>query len=164
MAFPDYYLDSVLSIDLDELKAQGKKYILLDLDNTLLPRDKDEIPTELKTWSFLLTEKGFKVCMLSNNWHGRIVEVAGDLGFELVSKAVKPLPPAYLIALYKLGAKTRETVMIGDQLFTDVLGGTLLGITTIMVRPLCEQDLKHTLMLRKLEKFFIRERQPQESM
>lgn len=164
MAFPDYYLDSVLSIDLHALRAQGKKYILLDLDNTLLPRDKDEIPAHLKAWALSLKDKGFKVCMLSNNWHGRIVDVAGDLGFELVSKAVKPLPPAYLMALHKLGAKSRETVMIGDQLFTDVLGGTLMGLTTIMVLPLCEHDLKHTLMLRKLEKLFIRDRKPQESM
>lgn len=164
MAFPDYYLDSVLSIDLDGLQARGITNILIDLDNTLLPRDRDEIPQELRTWAHLLKEKGFKVCLLSNNWHGRIVDVAGDLGFELVSKAVKPLPPAYLIALHKLGAKASETAMIGDQLFTDVLGGTLMGMTTIMVLPLCEKDLKHTLMLRKLEKLIIRDRKPQESM
>ena len=164
MAFPDYYLNSVFSIDLDKLREQGKKYILLDLDNTLLPRDKNEIPEELKAWARSLTGKGFKVCFLSNNWHDRIIEVAGDLGFELVSKAVKPLPPAYLMALHKLGAKSNETVMIGDQLFTDVLGGALMGITTIMVLPLSAHDLTHTLILRKLEKLIIRDRQPQESM
>ena len=123
MAFPDYYLDSVLSIDLDGLLARGITNILLDMDNTILPRDKDEIPVELHSWALSLKEKGFKVCLLSNNWHDRIMNVAGDLGFELVSKAVKPLPPAYLMALHKLGAKPRNTVMIGDQLFTDVLGG-----------------------------------------
>ena len=164
MAFPDYYLNSVLSIDLEALAAKGIKNILLDLDNTLLPRDQDEIPAPLKAWALSLREQGFKVCMLSNNWHGRIVEVAGDLCFELVSKAVKPLPPAYLMAMKKLNARSKETAMIGDQLFTDVLGGSLLGLTTIMVLPLSEQDLKHTLMLRKLEKLIIRDRQPQESM
>ena len=164
MAFPDYYLNSVLSIDLDAQWSQGIENILLDLDNTLLPRDRDEIPSEFKEWAHLIRAKGFKVCLLSNNWHGRIVDVAGDLDFELVSKAVKPFPPAYLMALHKLKAKAKNTVMIGDQLFTDVLGGTLMGMTTIMVLPLSKQDLKHTLMLRKVEKLIIRDRMPQESM
>lgn len=164
MAFPDYYLTSVLSVDLETLKRRGINALLLDLDNTLLPRDRDEIPPELKDWVAALPEKGFKVCFLSNNWQGRLQEVAGDLGFELVSRAVKPLPPAYLFALHKLQARAHETAIIGDQLFTDVLGGALLGLTTIMVLPLCEHDLKHTLMLRHVEKIFIRDRQAQETM
>lgn len=164
MAFPDYYLTSVLSVDLEALKKRGINALLLDLDNTLLPRDRDEIPSELKGWVAALPKKGFKVCILSNNWQGRLQEVAGDLGFELVSRAVKPLPPAYLLALHKMGARAKETAIIGDQLFTDVLGGALLGLTTIMVLPLSEQDLKHTLMLRHVEKIIMRDRKAQESM
>lgn len=161
MATPDYFVESVYDVDLDLLRKKGINAILLDLDNTVLPRDRDEIPGGIKEWMRALPEKGFKVCLLSNNWHGRIQEVAGEFGFELVSKAVKPLPPAYFIALKRIGAKPRETVMIGDQYFTDILGASLLGITSIMVRPLSRQDLAHTLMLRRLERVIMRNRQPE---
>lgn len=149
---PDLFLDSVLSIDLDALKARGIDTLLLDMDNTILPRDCQSVPPELSAWASSLIPAGFKVCLLSNNWHGRIARVADKYGFELVSKAVKPLPPAYLLALHRTKSRARNAAMIGDQFFTDILGGSLLGVYTILVEPLSEKDLKHTLMLRHLEK------------
>ena len=70
------------------------------------------------------------------------------------------MPPAFLLGLRRLGATRRTTLMIGDQLFTDVLGATLLGIPTAMVLPLAAHDLPHTLMLRRVERLYIRGRQP----
>lgn len=162
MAIPDYFVETVLDINLDLLRERGINTLLLDLDNTVLPRDKDEIPEDIAEWMRSLPEKGFKVCLLSNNWHGRIQEVAGEFGYELVSKAVKPLPPAFLMALKRIGAQPRETAMVGDQFFTDVLGASFLTMTTVMVRPLSQQDLTHTLMLRKLERLIMGDRQPEE--
>ena len=164
MAIPDFFLDSVLSIDLGELKKRGITHLLLDLDNTLLPRDSDEIPADIKTWVLSLKSAGFTACILSNNWHNRITEVAGDLGLYLVSKAVKPLPPAYFIGMHRMNAHTESTAMIGDQVFTDVLGASCLGITTILVSPLSKHDLKHTLFLRKFERFILGSRHAESSM
>jgi len=164
MAVPDFFLDSVLSIDLEKLKKRGITHLLLDLDNTLLPRDSDEIPAEIKTWALSLKEEGFSACILSNNWHNRIAEVAGDLGFRLVSKAVKPLPPAYFLGMHRMNAHSGSTAMIGDQVFTDVLGASCLGITTILVLPLSKHDLKHTLFLRKFERLILGNRHAESSM
>ncbi|MBK5210782.1 MAG: YqeG family HAD IIIA-type phosphatase [Coriobacteriia bacterium] len=164
MAFPDFFLDSVLAIDLEELKKRGIVHLLLDLDNTLLPRDSDEIPPEIKKWALSLKDAGFKACILSNNWHNRITEVAGDLGLELVSKAVKPLPPAYFFGMRKMNSRSKNTVMIGDQVFTDILGASCLGITTVLVSPLSSHDLKHTLFLRKFEKLILGDRHAEASM
>ena len=74
---------------------------------------------------------------------------------------VKPLPPAFLVALRKIGAKRKTTVMIGDQLITDVLGAHFLGMTAYMLQPLVEQDLKHTLLLRNVERAFMGDREPE---
>lgn len=158
---PNYYVNSVFDIDLEFLKNEGINNILLDLDNTILPRDRDEIPEEIQAWVLNLKAQGFKICLVSNNWQSRILEVAGHLGLEIVTKAVKPLPPAFLLGLRRLGARPRNTVMIGDQLFTDVAGAAFLGMMTIMVMPLTEKDLKHTLFLRNFERVLMRGRKPE---
>ena len=152
---PDQYLTSVHRIDLAALRAKGISAILVDLDNTLLPRTTNEVPDDLRAWAHSLHDAGFRVCLVSNNWHERVQSVATELGFSIVAKAVKPLPFAFSKALRIVGAKPRETAMVGDQLFTDVLGGRLMGMTTIMVEPLSETDLPHTLMLRRLEKVIL---------
>lgn len=160
MLSPDYYLQSVHSIDLDGLSAVGVDTLLVDLDNTLLPRDTNVVPDELRTWAMDLSRRGFKVCLVSNNWHGRVSAVADELGFALVDKAVKPLPFAFKRALAKCGSTRRSAAVVGDQLFTDVLGGKLLGMKTVMVAPLSETDLPHTLLLRRLERIVLAGRRP----
>ena len=155
---PDLYLTSVHAIDLDALHADGIRVLLLDLDNTLLPRDTNVVPDELRVWAAGLKAKGLKVCLVSNNFHDRVRIVAADLGFDLVDHAVKPLPFAFLRALHKVGARRSEAVVVGDQLFTDILGGRLLGMRTILVTPLSQTDLPHTLVLRRLEALVMRGR------
>lgn len=148
---PDYYVTDVHTVDLDVLRLRGVRGLLLDLDNTILPRDTNEVPDELRSWASALTERSFRVCLVSNNWHERVRIVAGDLGFDLVAKAVKPLPFAFWRAAGLIGLRTRECAVLGDQLFTDILGGKLIGATTVLVRPLSTTDLPHTLLLRRLE-------------
>lgn len=160
MLQPTLYYHSVHSIDLEELKRQGVDTLLVDLDNTLLPRDTNVVPTELHTWAQSLKEQGFTVCLVSNNWHERVFGVATELGFELVAKAIKPLPFAFLIALRKVGSIRKRSAVIGDQLFTDVLGGNLLGMRTVLVTPLSSRDLPHTLLLRRIERMILAGRQP----
>jgi len=158
---PDLYLRSVHDIDLDALSAQGIDTLLMDLDNTLLPRDSSIIPDDVSAWAASLPGHGFAVCLVSNNWHERVREVADELGFKLVAKAVKPLPFAFWRALTLMGSTRKRSAIVGDQMFTDVLGGKLLGIKTIMVLPLSKSDLPHTLMLRRVEKVLLGGRQPQ---
>lgn len=161
MLNPDLYLHSVHDIDLRSLLASGVDTLLMDLDNTLLPRDSHDVPDDLREWSVRLALMGFKVCLVSNNWHERVRQVAQSLGFSLVAKAVKPLPFAFLRALKILGSSRSQSVIVGDQMFTDVLGGKLLGIKTILVTPLSKSDLPHTLLLRKVERVFLAGREPQ---
>jgi HAD superfamily phosphatase (TIGR01668 family) len=157
---PDLYVRSVHAIDLDVLASKGVRALLLDLDNTLLPRDTNVVPDELKAWAVDLRDRGFSVCLVSNNWHERVRRVADELGFDLVDRAVKPLPFAFLAALRRAGATAREAAVIGDQVFTDILGGKLLGIRTVLVEPLSSTDLPHTLLLRRLEALVLKGRTP----
>jgi len=162
MAFlnPDLYYGSVRAIDLEVLARAGVRVLLLDLDNTVLPRDSNVVPDEMKEWAASLRERGFSVCLVSNNWHERVRHVAAELGFDLVDHAIKPLPFAFLRALRLEKATAKEAAVVGDQLFTDILGGNMLGMRTVLVAPLSQTDLPHTLLLRRLEALVLGERVP----
>ncbi|MDI6712997.1 MAG: YqeG family HAD IIIA-type phosphatase [Anaerosomatales bacterium] len=151
MLRPHKFCRSVEHVDPDRLRDLGVRAAIVDLDNTLLPRDRDEVPASVREWLARIRDAGIAVCLVSNNWHKRAKEVAGELALPIVTKAVKPLPFAFWKALGLLGVRPRECVVIGDQLFTDVLGGRLVGCLTIMVPPQSSHDLPHTLVLRRLE-------------
>jgi HAD superfamily phosphatase (TIGR01668 family) len=148
---PDLYYTDVHAIDLDELSRRGVDTLLVDLDNTLVPRDTNVVTEEHREFARELEERGFKVALVSNNWHERVHGFARELDFELVAKAIKPLPFAFLKALRMVGSSRTSAATVGDQMFTDVLGGNLLGMTSVMVEPLSDTDLPHTLFLRKIE-------------
>jgi uncharacterized protein len=158
---PDRFYSSVHAIDLDALWRDGVRVLLMDLDNTLLPRDTNVVPDDLKAWAADLKARGFRVCLVSNNFHERVRVVARELGFDIVDHAVKPLPFAFLRALARAHARRSEAAVVGDQLFTDILGGRLLGMRTVLVSPLSGTDLPHTLILRRLEALVLKGRMPQ---
>ncbi len=157
---PDLYVRSVGAVDLGALRAEGVTALLVDLDNTLLPRDTSVFTREALDFAAGIREQGMRACLVSNNWHARVHSAAQELGFELVPRALKPLPFAFRKALRLLGATAGEAAVIGDQLFTDVLGGNLVGARTVLVCPLSATDLPHTLLLRKLEAGVLKGREP----
>lgn len=127
---PKRYVASVDRIDLDTLWADGKRAILLDRDNTLVPRDTEQVPAAVSAWLEAAHAKGFKLCMVSNNWHrDQVMASARELGLEAISHAMKPAPFALKAGLKRLGATADEAVLIGDQLYTDVWSGNLPALT-----------------------------------
>ncbi len=157
---PDLYYSSVTAIDFDALNDRGIRGVLLDLDNTILPRGTGVIPPEAMRFAEELARRGIRVCLVSNNWHRRVAAVAAELGFSLVSKALKPLPFAFRTGMRLMGVTPAETVTIGDQVFTDVLGGNMAGTLTVLVDPLSRTDLPHTLLLRLIEARVMADRVP----
>lgn len=157
---PDLYYHSIAAVDLEGLASKGITALLVDLDNTLLPRGTSELPPSALAFAHRVREAGMKACLVSNNWHERVHVAAVGLGFDLVPRAVKPLPFAFLAGLRRLGTARSQTAVIGDQMFTDILGGNALGMLTVLVRPLSSTDLPHTLLLRKLEDRVLGDRTP----
>lgn len=160
MLAPDLFYTSVTAIDLVALRESGVRHLLLDLDNTLMPRDTSALPSEVRSWIASLPTAGMAACLVSNNWHAHVASVAEDIGLPIVAKALKPFPSAFRRALAVLGSTPAEAAVIGDQLFTDVLGGNLLGMTTVLVSPQSTSDLPHTLLLRRVERRVLAGRSP----
>lgn len=147
---PERYLTSFVKLDFGWLLENGYNAVFLDVDNTLLPRTQDTVPAEIREKIEMGKAMGIRFCLVSNSWHQRSFDVAGVLGLPLVGRALKPLPFGFWRARCKIGAKRHEIVVVGDQLYTDVLGAHLAGMKAVLVEPLVQQDLRHTMFLRKV--------------
>ncbi|MEF9875434.1 YqeG family HAD IIIA-type phosphatase [Gordonibacter sp.] len=159
---PDRYFSRLSHVDIDrDLLALGYRHVLLDVDNTILTRDTHEVPRDVGFWLAKARDAGLTFCLVSNNWHEGVYQLANRLSLPIVAKAVKPLPPAFLAAMRKIGAVRANTVVVGDQLVTDVMGAHFLGMKAYLLAPLVEQDLRHTLLLRNFERLVMGERQPE---
>jgi len=158
---PDRYLKSVLQIQADWLSSQGLQALLLDIDNTLLPRGSSVVPPAVEAWLARLRNRGFQICLVSNNWHQSVLTLAENWDLPIVRRAMKPLPVALIIARRRLRVSRRQAVMVGDQLLTDVLGARLAGLRSILLVPQSSTDLWYTLILRRLERWLLGERQPE---
>lgn len=164
MAFlePDRYFSRLSHVNVErDILALGYANVLLDVDNTILTRDTHEIPRDVGFWLAHARDAGVVFCLVSNNWHRGVYDLAARLDLPIVAKAVKPLPPAFIYAMNKIKANRKNTLVIGDQLVTDVLGAHVLGMKAYLLAPLVEQDLPHTLMLRNLERVIMGDRIPE---
>lgn len=159
---PDRYLKRISDIDIaNDLINADYMYVLLDVDNTILTRDKSIVPKDVSDWLAKARSAGIKFCLISNDWHKNVVELAKKLNLPIVVKSLKPLPGAFRRARKKIGANKKNCIMIGDQLMTDVFGAHAVGLKCILVQPLVEKDLIHTLVLRKVERLFLRNIEPE---
>lgn len=159
---PERYFSRITDIDIErDLLAPGYTHVLLDIDNTIRARDTHAVPRDVGMWLGRARTAGVQFCLVSNNWHADAHDFAAQMELPLVAKAMKPLPPAFFAGMRKLGARRSDTVVIGDQLTTDVLGAHCAGLPAYMLQPLVKQDLKHTKVLRVLESAILGDRQPE---
>lgn len=144
---------AITDISIPELAASGVRCILVDRDNTCVPRDTGRVPAEVLDWLASAREAGMATCMVSNNFHTREVEAsAAELGCSCVHHAMKPAPFAVRRALGLVGVSAGEAVLVGDQVFTDVVAGNLAGVRTILVEPQSTSDLWYTHIFRAVER------------
>ncbi len=152
---PRLYVNSVHKIDLDALKHMGIKGIIVDLDNTLVPWNEDaEFPKAVE-WLSKVKDSGLSVCIVSNNHPRRAKTLAGSFDIPFIWQAVKPRRRAFRKAMRMMKLKQSQTAVVGDQVFTDILGGNRLGLYTILVRPLKKQEFIGTRLVRQVEKIIL---------
>ena len=151
---PASSLERVEDVDLVALKAQGKRLVLLDVDNTLLPWRHHEFEKPVQDWIEAGKSMGFSFCILSNTRHpARLTKLSEILDVPFIRARFKPSSQMYTLALQKFGVKAEEAVMIGDQLLTDILGANRTGIDAIWIRPLAAREFIGTrLVSRNIER------------
>ncbi len=153
---PRLYVESIHNINLDDLKRQGIKAICSDLDNTLVPWESDQANEKLLGWLKRAHDAGFKVFLVSNAVPRRLEHFLKLLGVKGIGKANKPRRGAFLRALEELQLPAHQVALVGDQIFTDVLGGNRVGMYTILVVPLSQKEFIGTRIVRRFERLVMR--------
>lgn len=149
----DITVRTILDIPLDRLKDLGIDSLIVDVDNTITEWRGTDIEEKGKNWFLELKEHGFKACLVSNNNNGeRISFIAGKLGIPSIHRAGKPSRNAFIRALRILDSTPETTAVVGDQVFTDVLGGNRMGMLTILVDPISTSEFIGTKIMRFVER------------
>lgn len=150
---PQRTYDTIWQLNLEELSAAGIRLILSDLDNTISPYSVAEPPEQVFAWKQQLEHHQIKLFVLSNNRSPtRIKQYCRALGVPFIDHAGKPKTVSFFRAMEQMGCTPEETIMLGDQIFTDVLGGNRAGIPVYLVKPIRIRDnplraLRHGLEL-----------------
>jgi HAD superfamily phosphatase (TIGR01668 family) len=154
--WPTAYAPRVAAIDLDRLADNGFTGIVIDLDNTLVGYRQQTPGDDDVRWIVAARERGLGVVIVTNNSTAWAMGVARDLGIPCIGNARKPLPGGFRRALKLLAMPRPAVIVIGDQLFTDVLGAKMFGLAVILVEPLVARDPFTTWPLRSLERWLLR--------
>ncbi len=128
---------SVTHIRPQALAERGIRLVLADLDNTLAPYRVPEPTAEIVAWKEALAAAGIQLFLLSNSRKpGRAQHFAQALGIPYQGRSGKPKKAGYLRAMERMGCTPEETVMVGDQIFTDTLGANNAGVIPLLVEPI----------------------------
>ncbi len=154
LLYPDEYIESVFAIDYEKLYKMGYRGLIFDIDNTLVHHG-DDATKEAEELLSGLSKKGFKLMMLSNNDKERVESFLKNIDSMYIADANKPEPDNYLRAVAMMGLRKEETVFIGDQIFTDILGANRSGIANILVKFIRLDGEKRIGKKRYLEKLIL---------
>ncbi len=143
---PDLHYNSFVEIDFQMLKSKGCTNLIVDVDNTIAVKNAviPEEKTGKKIKELMENETGWKICLVSNIVFGkkreeRVRKIAASINIPWVAAwlfDMKPNRKPFEKAMNILGSKPENTAVIGDQMFTDIVGGNRLGLFTILVNPL----------------------------
>lgn len=154
LIYPNAYLENVQKITIEFLNENNLKALILDVDNTLIDYYKN-LSEDVVKWALSLKEKGIKLYILSNtNKKDKVQMVAKKLDIPYVNFAKKPSKKGFMRVQKILNLDTKNIGVVGDQIFTDVVGGNRSNMFTILVDPVTPKDYWYTAWKRPIENIF----------
>jgi HAD superfamily phosphatase (TIGR01668 family) len=154
--YPSYYCKDIQEITDGFLKEHNIKGIILDVDNTLI--DKDRImPDKVIKWCNSKKENEFKIIILSNSIRtNKVASISKKLKVEYINFAKKPFRTGFKRALNRLNLTNTEVCVIGDQIFSDILGANLMKMYSILVEPLNSAEPFRVKWQRPIERLVLK--------
>ena len=154
---PDYNLKNVYEINFEDLKNQGIKCLMFDLDSTLMISKSGSFLPETLEW-FKTFEKDFEIAIISNNKNDKYIETANKIApCRVIGKADKPNPKVMNEYLKSINIQPEQAVMIGDRPLTDIMCGKNLGCKTILVDSITrKEEAKIVRFARFLERLSVK--------
>lgn len=165
--YPKEYLPSIFQLTGEKLKALGKDTLIFDIDNTLVPYWIKTPTDELKAYFNSLRESGIKIAVLSNSKEIRSKTFCEEMEIPYYYRAKKPGTEGMKKLLEKINSKAENSVIVGDQIFTDVWCGNKCGVYSVLVKQVSPKDELITAPKRPFEKivlyFYLRRKRKEEN-
>ena len=152
---PSWTINSVYDIQPQDLLKRGYEAAIIDLDNTVIAWNMN-YTEEMADWISRMTQAGVKIYILSNNKVERVAKVAEPLGIPYKAGALKPRRKNFQLALDALGTSQANTIMIGDQIMTDIIGANRAKMASILVKPIARNDNFYTWANRAIERLALK--------
>ncbi len=151
MIYPDAYFNKVEEITIEFLNKNKIKALILDIDNTLIDYSKI-MTSSVENWAKNLKGQGVKIYILSNsNKKKKVENIAKILDVPYIYFGKKPLKMGFKKAKKELKENSKNIAVVGDQIFTDIIGGNRCKMFTILVEPINEKDFWYTRWKRPIE-------------
>ena len=152
--YPKEYRNSTYEINFEDFYEKGFRGIIFDIDNTLVPHG---TPADERAIALMkrLKKIGYRVTMLSNNKEPRVKMFCDAVDAPYIFKAGKPNPQNYRKAFVEMGTNEKNTLFVGDQIFTDVWGANKAGLHSILVRPIHPKEEIQIVLKRYLERIVL---------
>ena len=149
---PDIYQKDIYSIDYDVLISRGIKFLIFDLDNTLVGIKERHSREETKKLFDNLKIKGFKIIIASNSFKNRVKTIANELRVNYIFRTKKPHTDKIDEYIKNTNYGIDEIAIIGDSMMDDVVCGNTIGITTILLDQIGKLEYPYARFKRIKEK------------
>ncbi len=149
LLYPTYFTHKVTDLNINFLNQINVKGIILDVDDTLVESNESVPQSDIVNWIETLKSSGIKVILLSNNISIRVEPLAKKLDILYISMAMKPLTAGLKKAIKRISCNPQSVIIVGDQIFTDILAANIFKIRSVLVDPL----EKSSTFLLKLKRF-----------
>lgn len=155
--YPAIAVNSIKDITKELLDKNHIKGLILDIDNTLVPNHVAEADENAVKWVEAIKAAGYKLCIVSNASKKRVIRFNNKLQLYAVHRAMKPGTASFKRACSIMGLDSESVAVVGDQIFTDVYGGNLAGMFTILVKPIDQREGKLVRIKRVFEKRILKQ-------
>lgn len=152
LLMPTSSVNNVTDIDIELLKHLKIESIFLDVDNTIASHRSEEPFEGTVKWVHKILEQNINIVIISNNLRKRVAPLAKKFDLPFISLAFKPLPFGFYRANKLIKSKHENIMVIGDQVFTDILGANLSHMKSILLLPRTEKETLSIFIRRKIEK------------
>ena len=133
---PAFMTEKLTDLTPEFLRQQGIDLLMLDFDNTIVPYTTSQATEEMDAWIKNILVSGLSVCVVSNSRKDRVKIFCGHYGMDCITHAKKPFSNGIRQCLEKYQIPASRAALVGDQIFTDTLGGNGCGVRPILVKAI----------------------------
>lgn len=152
LLLPTAAVEHVADITPKLVSAMGACALILDVDNTLALHGSPEPFEGTVEWVQYMRSRKIRMIIVSNNSKDRVEPFAAKYGLPFLHDSFKPFPFAYHLAARKMGVRSRDAVVVGDQIFTDVIGANFAFMKSILLTPVGGETSRSFAVRRRLER------------